>query len=123
MLLIVIFTLEYTQHHSTNDAMHILLLFDFVYLKNIIKLMPLKHFFVLLTFQMCLFNHIRSSRLLSNCHQTKQVVLIIIIIIAEHLKYASARVSVLIAVRFTGLLVHDILPDSMIIFKELEQII
>ena len=34
-------------------------------------------------------------------------------IAAEHLKYASSRVSVLIALCLTGLLMHGVLPDSM----------
>lgn len=32
----------------------------------------------------------------------------------EHLKYATYRISVLLALCFSGLLMHDILPDSML---------
>ena len=35
-------------------------------------------------------------------------------ITAEHLKYASQRLSVLIAMCFCGLMFHGILPDSML---------
>lgn len=33
---------------------------------------------------------------------------------AEHLKYASLRLALLLAINFTGLMSHNILPDSML---------